>query len=285
MSPQNDSAFMRMFLIVLGALVAFTLIIMFTAGEVSEELDTKRAGDSRLMAEVSKRIAPVGTVEVVKADAAPAQPKSGSQVVTEACGACHSSGALGAPKIGDGADWGARLAAQGGIDGLVTSAINGKGSMPPRGGAAGLSDQEIRGAIEHMLSESGVDSAAAAAPAPAASPVAEAAEAASNMMDGMMGAAKDMAAAAMPAAPAGLDLAKGKSIYDSACFVCHATGAAGAPKLGDKAAWAPRIAQGMDALFTTALKGKGAMPAKGGRMDLSDEDVKAAVAYMVGQAE
>lgn len=58
-----------------------------------------------------------------------------------------------------------------------------------------------------------------------------------------------------------------------------------APKLGDKEAWAPRIATGMDALYKTSLEGKGAMPAKGGRADKSDDDVKAAVDYMVGASK
>jgi cytochrome c5 len=105
------------------------------------------------------------------------------------------------------------------------------------------------------------------------------------MAESAMGAAADMAESVMPgaAAPAG-DTAKGKAVYDSACFACHMTGAAGAPKLGDKSLWGPRIAQGMDVLYNTALNGKGAMPPKGGRMDLSDADVKAAVDYMVEQA-
>jgi cytochrome c5 len=63
------------------------------------------------------------------------------------------------------------------------------------------------------------------------------------------------------------------------------TGAAGSPKLGDKAAWEARIATGNDALYASALNGKGAMPAKGGRADLSDDAVKAAVDYMVAQSK
>ncbi len=82
---------------------------------------------------------------------------------------------------------------------------------------------------------------------------------------------------------------KGKQIYDMVCFACHAQGIAGSPKLGDKAAWAPRIAQGMDILVSHAVNGfqgsTGVMPPKGGRMDLSDDDVKAAVSYMVDQAK
>jgi len=78
---------------------------------------------------------------------------------------------------------------------------------------------------------------------------------------------------------------KGKKVYDTACVVCHQTGVGGAPKFGDKAAWADRIAKGEATLSEHALKGfqgkAGTMPPKGGRADLSDEDVKAAVSYMV----
>ena len=86
---------------------------------------------------------------------------------------------------------------------------------------------------------------------------------------------------AMAAAPAAAGSGKGKSIYDSACLACHAAGVAGAPKTGDKAAWAPRLAAGVDALYASAIKGKNAMPPKGGQMQLADADVKAAVDYMV----
>ncbi|MCG6887308.1 MAG: c-type cytochrome [Proteobacteria bacterium] len=77
----------------------------------------------------------------------------------------------------------------------------------------------------------------------------------------------------------------GEKTYKMACFACHGTGAAGAPKFGDKAAWAPRIKQGMATLDEHAIKGFKAMPAKGGRSDLSDADVKAAVAYMVKNSQ
>jgi cytochrome c5 len=80
----------------------------------------------------------------------------------------------------------------------------------------------------------------------------------------------------------------GKSIYESACVVCHGPGLAGAPKFGDKPAWTARIAQGQATLEQHALAGfqgaAGFMPAKGGRMDLSDDAVKAAVEYMVSQS-
>lgn len=79
--------------------------------------------------------------------------------------------------------------------------------------------------------------------------------------------------------------ANGKAVYDATCAACHASGAAGAPKLGDKAAWAPRIATGMAAMTASSLKGKGVMPAKGGNSSLSDADVTAAVEYMVSQSK
>jgi c(7)-type cytochrome triheme protein len=86
--------------------------------------------------------------------------------------------------------------------------------------------------------------------------------------------------------PAGAaDLPNGKAIYDASCVACHSTGAAGAPKLGDAAAWAPRVKGGAPALYTSAIKGKGAMPAKGGNSNLSDAEVRAAVNYMISQSE
>ena len=90
------------------------------------------------------------------------------------------------------------------------------------------------------------------------------------------------APAATPVAAAAGDAGKGKAVYASACTVCHAAGVAGAPKAGDKAAWAPRVKTGMDALYASSLKGKNAMPPKGGNMSLADADVKAAVDYLVG---
>ncbi len=77
----------------------------------------------------------------------------------------------------------------------------------------------------------------------------------------------------------------GKAVYDTKCFVCHMAGVAGAPKFADKAAWAPRIATGMDALMGTVMNGKGAMPPKGTCMDCTDGELKAAVEYMVEAAK
>jgi cytochrome c5 len=81
--------------------------------------------------------------------------------------------------------------------------------------------------------------------------------------------------------------AKGDETYKKSCGVCHDQGIAGAPKLGDKAAWAPRIKQGKDALYNSGIKGKPGtgMVAKGGNASLSDADVKAAVDFMVDKAK
>ena len=79
--------------------------------------------------------------------------------------------------------------------------------------------------------------------------------------------------------------ADGQAIYQQSCQSCHATGVANAPKLGDKEAWAPRIATGMDAMFATAISGKGAMPPKGACMACTDDDRKAAIEYMVSQGK
>ncbi|MCE2899334.1 MAG: cytochrome c oxidase subunit II [Betaproteobacteria bacterium] len=95
-------------------------------------------------------------------------------------------------------------------------------------------------------------------------------------------AAPVQVAAAEPAKAGKVD---GKKVYEGLCAACHATGAAGAPKTGDKAAWKPRVAQGADTLHQHAIKGIRAMPAKGGNPALSDAEVTAAVDHMVGQSK
>jgi len=89
-----------------------------------------------------------------------------------------------------------------------------------------------------------------------------------------------IAVAALPALAA-----DGKAVYDKTCVACHAAGVANAPKLGDKAAWAPRVATGKDALLASVIKGKGAMPPKAGAADLKDDDIKAAIDYMLASVK
>ncbi|WP_163557790.1 c-type cytochrome [Halomonas sp. NO4] len=77
----------------------------------------------------------------------------------------------------------------------------------------------------------------------------------------------------------------GEAVYNQACMACHMTGAAGAPIKGDTEAWAPRIEKGMETLYDHSINGFNAMPAKGGQAQLSDEQVKAAVDYMVEDSQ
>jgi len=103
--------------------------------------------------------------------------------------------------------------------------------------------------------------------------------------DANSGMGIDQAALATAPVEAAGGADKIQTIYTASCAACHISGAAGAPKQGDKAAWAPRIKNGNAVLYASAIKGKGAMPAKGGNTSLSDDDVKAVVDYMVSQAK
>ena len=77
----------------------------------------------------------------------------------------------------------------------------------------------------------------------------------------------------------------GEEVYNGACVACHGAGIAGAPKTGDKALWAPRIAQGVNVLYEHAIKGFKTMPAKGGQVALSDDEVKAGVDYQIAKSK
>jgi len=93
---------------------------------------------------------------------------------------------------------------------------------------------------------------------------------------------KDKPAAEKPKAAAAAD---GKAVYDKVCVACHQVSVAGSPRLGDKAAWAPRLPAGHDALVQSVIKGKGAMPPRAGNPSLSDQEIRAAVDFMVSQAK
>jgi len=196
--------------------------------------------------------------------------RTGEQVVTATCGKCHATGEGGAPKIGDRDAWIKR--AKDGYARVLQSALKGHAGMPARGGLADLSDVEIKRAIEYMLNSGSATPVpgGAAAVAPAAAAVAT-------------------LAAAPAATPGAAPAADGKKVFDMNCAACHAAGVAGAPKFGDKTAWAPRIAQGVSVLYGHAqggFQGKaGVMPPKGGNTSLPDADVKAAVDYMVAAAK
>jgi cytochrome c5 len=235
---------------------------------------------------VAERIHPVGTVEVKDASDLSSL-KTGDQVFAAQCTACHTAGALGAPKFGDADAWAPRIKT--GYEALVHSALAGKGQMPPQGGGD-FSDYEIARAVVYMADKAGAKfpeppapqaaaSQAAAMPAPAAvAPIAAAAPVAEPSATAKPAAAPTQVAAAAPAADSP------PALYTQICSACHAAGVAGAPKFGDKAAWAPRAAQGIDALVASAIKGKGAMPPKGGS-GASEAEIKGVVTYMVNAAK
>lgn len=295
-------------------------------------------------------LAPIGKVEAkVEAPApGPCVARTGESIYKETCATCHATGIANAPKIDDKAAWEPRMA--NGIDGLIKTAIAGKGAMPARGGNPAITDEEMKEIILYMTKSAGIEVSAPAKAnaAPASTTATEATAAPVTAAATMVKAPEAPAAPKSPAAPeptaavmetpqapevvvtqtetpkapepaiteteapkapepevaqkeapkvpeAGAlaqtkeapaaDLAKGEKVYKTSCFACHAAGVAGSPKLGDVAAWAPRLATGNEAMYTAAINGKGVMPPKGGNLGLSDEDVKAAVDYMSANSQ
>lgn len=168
--------------------------------------------------------------------------RSGKQVVDSVCAGCHKTGANGAPKIGDRNAWKKRAAQ--GLNALTKHALDGIRKMPAHGGSAGLSDLEIGRAVAYMVNQSGgkwVEPASA----------------------------KDLATDR-----------SGEQVVKGQCVKCHQAGAGGAPKIGDKDAWAPRLSQGVDNLVRSAIRGHGGMPPRGGEADLSDTELRSAILYM-----
>jgi cytochrome c5 len=248
-------------IIVLAFVVPICLIILL-AGWVSSGDKHAAGSDAYSDKAVAERIKPVASTEYK--DASNAIAKTGEQVYKEVCTGCHAAGAAGAPKFGDAAAWGPRLVA--GLSALTTNVIKGKGAMQARGGNPDLSDAEIQNAVAFMGNAAGAKFKETAAAAPTALVAAAPAVA---------GMAAVNASTAPVAAVDG-----GKKLYEAACVACHGAGIAGSPKFGDKAAWAPRAKLGLDALTASAIKGKNAMPPKGGSQG-TDAEIKQAVAYML----
>jgi cytochrome c5 len=257
---------------------------------------------------VLERIKPVGTIVIAEASA-PHGSMSGAQVFAQVCKTCHETGLAGAPKAGDKAAWGPRIAE--GEKTLIQHAIGGyqgkTGVMPPKGGSTELTDDEVHRAVVYLANQAGAGwkepapTATASTPAgtsaaptatASASPTTQAAAtppaAPASAAPAATSTAATTAAVTPPAsatATASAGSANGKAVYDETCHVCHATGLAGSPKFGDKAAWAPRIATGIETLHKVAINGLNAMPPKGGNTSLTDAQVKAAVDYMVSAAK
>ena len=209
---------------------------------------------------VSARVQPVARLEIGAPAAAPGA-RAAADIVKSTCAACHQTGAANAPKLGDAAAWAPRIKA--GINTMVQSVIKGKGAMPPKAGDPSLTESEIHNAVVLMANQAG----AKFKEKPAAAP------------------AKQEAAAPAQQAAATPQKVDGKAVYDKVCVACHQISVANSPKLGDKAAWAPRIQTGVDSLMQSVIKGKGAMPPKAGNPALTDAEIRAAVEFMVSQSK
>jgi len=179
---------------------------------------------------------------VCTATGAQTKERSGKEIVDSLCISCHGTGANGAPKIGDKKAWAAR--AEKGLTGLTKSALQGIRQMPAHGGNPSLTDTEIERAITYMVNQSGGHWT---------EPVSR-----------------------VSASPA----RTGKEIVEARCIKCHGTGVDGAPKIGDRAAWTPRMKEGLDVVVRSAIHGHGAMPPRGGMADLTDAEIRSAIVYM-----
>ena len=272
------------------------VVIVLLAVYVNNTTRTGAGTDSLSDAAVAERIAPVAQVDIRDANA-PRVYKTGEQVFKAVCTTCHTAGVAGAPKFGNAGDWAPRIAE--GYDALLHNALNGKGGMPARGGTSpdDYSDFEIARAVVYMANDGGAKFAEPAQPAPGAAAGASAAAApasgaAAGATDNAQAAAAVAALANVPqasSAPAAgsqsADASQaGKALYTQVCQACHSTGVAGAPKYGDKAAWAPRLVDGIDGMTAIAIKGKGAMPPRGGTQ-ASDAEIKEVVSYMAAAAK
>lgn len=179
------------------------------------------------------------------------------------CASCHGTGAAGAPKVGDSAEWNKRL--EKGFDQVVAIAIKGQGAMPPKGMCMNCSDDDLKDIVQYMLDESGVGSAKKAGSQDAA--------------------AKEEVKQEVKAEASAVPAIDGEKIYTQRCSVCHGQGIAGAPKVGDASGWESRISKGFDTLVQNAIKGFNTMPPRGTCMDCDDAMIEAAVKYMVDSSK
>lgn len=258
----SDATFGKVFAGMIGGMVLLTIALIILAYAVGGEAGRQKSDISISTAdqETKSRTTPVASIAVGEVSAqqqamASAEAVSGDSVYQSACAACHATGIANAPKYGDAAAWEPRIAQ--GVEVLYEHAINGFNTMPAKGGNISLSDDAVKAAVDYMIGKE------------------------STSQD--TGAQMQTAAATEQTAAdvAATDSAAGQGTYDVFCSVCHAAGVAGAPKWGDAEAWQPRIAQGIETLYQHSINGLNAMPAKGGNAALSDDDVKAAVDYMV----
>lgn len=250
---------------------------------------------------IAERLAPVGQLCLQGQDcgtaAAPAAASGGGEIdgagiYNRICMACHETGAAGAPIRGDEAAWAERT--EQGFATLLEHSINGIGAMPARGGNPNLSDEEMEAVTAYMVEPvmdvpelgGGDEEAAVEATEEGASDdMAAADDASADEATADAAASEEEAVASEEEASRGGSGLDGEALYASAgCVACHAAGVAGAPLIGDADAWAPRLEQGVDALYQSVFNGKGVMPPRGGS-SASDEEIIAVVDYMVSEVQ
>ena len=267
MSKEEDQIFFKNFSLSLG-FIAVMMVVFFVVAQYAasdDEADAKMR--STKVAKLTKpvgQVTPLGEeieviIEEVVDNVVIASGDVGKTVYEGLCVNCHGIPAMAAmiPQTGDAVAWSARI--EKGNDTLYDHAINGfvgdMGMMPGRGGNLDLSDDEIKAAVDYMVSQVRL------APAdtviePESTPITDA----------------------------------GKTVYEGLCVNCHGVSALASmiPQTGDALAWSPRIEKGNDTLYDHAINGfvgdMGMMPGKGGNLNLSDDEIKAAVDYMVKQA-
>ena len=272
---QGSALFTLVSGIVIVIAVIFFLIKLAGSGSFGDVNETTEAA-------TQTRIQPVGQLKL--GDGIPVGERQGDQIFNKICIQCHAADSIvpNAPKFENKGDWAPRIAQ--GFDTLFQHALNGFNAMPAKGGAADLTDQELKRVITYMANKAGgtfPDPDAAAPTDAAASGEAASAPAAEGAAPADAPKADAAKAEDKGAAAGGAD---GKKVYEATCQACHGGAVPGIPHVGKKEDWAPRIKQGKDILHKHAIEGFNAMPAKGGNGSLSDDEVKAAVDYMANQS-
>jgi len=160
----------QLIIVVLLAFLVPIILIVLLSQLVTTGIDTTKSNPALTPDAIAARLKPVGQVDVIDPNA-PKVERTGKEVVDAVCGACHGSGLLGSPKIGDKAAWGKRIGE--GLQRLTQTAIKGERQMPPRGGNPDLSDLEIGRAIAYMANQSGANFQEPEAKPSAAAPAAK----------------------------------------------------------------------------------------------------------------
>lgn len=260
--------FLLFFIVAAFAIIGLAYNV-FSAGKSAAGADNSERA-------IAGRIQKVGMVQIKEAN----RPlRTGEEVYKAQCFACHATGTVGAPKFGDVAAWAPRIGT--GFAALLNSALKGKGNMAAQGGGD-FQDVEVARAIVYMTTAAGGKFPEPAVPTSTGDAAAPAAETATAPVTPAVVTPPTATPEAKVATAAGSGA--GEALYKQVCLACHAAGVAGAPKFGDKTAWEARIKTGLDTLTASAIKGKNAMPPKGGSA-ASDADIRLAVEYMVNAAK